>query len=642
MRPTRRDVLRSGLVVAAAAASPAYFPPRRAEAAAVRVAGTTLESTILRTVAAPNAGGYRLLVAGRGEPHLTRTDLKVRARPGRAVTRVPLVAFVHLTDLHVLDAQSPTRVEFLDRYEDERLETGVDPLFDAAYRPQEIFTGHLVDAVVRGARKVRRGPVTGRALEFAICTGDNIDNAQYNELRQCIAILDGAVVTTDSGDPSRWEGVHDQDPTTYDVHYWHPEGTPSSATVGADDNARRFYGFPTVPGLLDAVRRPFRATGIGMPWYAVFGNHDPLVQGNLAPNPVIDAIAVGGTKVVGLPAGATPGDVQLGISRGDPGALAAALTAGPARPVTADPDRRHLSRPEIMAEHFITAGTPVGHGWSREHVAADRAYYAFDHGLLRCVVLDTCHPVGPSTGSIDRTQLEWLRAELTANSRSSGGARDRLVIVFSHHNVAKMTNRAPDPTRAEDRVLGSELVANLLEFPNVIAWVNGHEHKNIVTPRLRGAGGGFWEIVTASHIDFPIQSRLIEITDNRDGTLSIFTTMVDADAPLTYGGRLDSPRSLASLGREIGANDWQERASEIRRGAVEARNVELLVAAPFTIPRAGRGASGLIAPRVPEPLPATGPQGSAEVVAAALAVAAAGLAAAARRERSGDLDDVGR
>ena len=641
MQPTRRELIRAGLLVAASTAVPSFYPSRRVAHAAVRPTGTTLDRTVLRTVATPNAGGYRLLVAGPGERHVTRTDLQVRAQAGRAGRRTGIVAFAHLTDLHVIDAQSPARVEFLDRYEDERPAGAPDPLFDAAYRPQEIFSAHLVDSVVRSARQVRNGPVTGRRLSFAICTGDNIDNAQYNELRQCISLLDGSVVVPDSGDLTRWEGVHDQDRTTYDVHYWHPDGTPSSAGTVAD-NPRRVYGFPTVPGLLDAVRRPFRATGIGMPWYSVFGNHDPLAQGNLAPNAAINAIAVGPLKVVGLPAGASAGDIQLGVQRGDPAALAAALSAGPARPVTADPERRFLSRPEIMAEHFVTTGTPVGHGWSQQGVADNRAYYAFDHGPMRCVVLDTVNPVGNSTGSIDRRQLAWLRAELTANSRAKGGARDRLIVVFSHHNVAKMTNEIVEPGSTERRVLGPEVVAMLLEFPNVVLWVNGHEHKNIVNPYLRDGGGGFWEVVTASHIDFPIQSRVMEIVDNRDGTLSIFGTLVDADAPLSNAGRLDSPRLLAALGREIAANDWQERTSEVRRGPVEARNVELLVAAPFRVPTAPGGPRRVSAQPLPRPLPATGAPAVSGVTAAALAVAAAGLAAAGRRPHPGEGGDEGR
>jgi hypothetical protein len=44
---------------------------------------------------------------------------------------------------------------------------------------------------------------------------------------------------------------------------------------------------------------------------------------------------------------------------------------------------------------------------------------------------------------------------------------------------------------------------------------------------------------------------------------------------------LSSTSALASLSREIAANDWQER-SDRRRGDIGDRNVELLVPAPFS------------------------------------------------------------
>ena len=95
---------------------------------------------------------------------------------------------------------------------------------------------------------------------------------------------------------------------------------------------------------------------------------------------------------------------------------------------------------------------------------------------------------------------------------------------------------------------------------------------------VREGGGGFWEVNTASHIDWPQQSRLVELADNKDGTLSIFTTMVDHGAPLRPG-ELGGPMKLAALGRLLAANDWQDR-DENRRGTRSSRNVELLVAAP--------------------------------------------------------------
>jgi hypothetical protein len=174
-------------------------------------------------------------------------------------------------------------------------------------------------------------------------------------------------------------------------------------------------------------------------------------------------------------------------------------------------------------------------------------------------------------------------------------------------------------------VLGPEVDALLLQFPNVIAFVNGHTHVNRITPHARPGGGGYWEISTAAHVDYPCQARLLEVVDNRDGTLSIFGTVIDAAAPLSYAGRLDGPQSLASLGRELAANDWQER-TDARRGRVEDRNVELLLRAPFalsvTAPVARPPAT--VPPPATGQLPTTGPELAG--TAAAAAAVAAGLA----------------
>jgi hypothetical protein len=133
-------------------------------------------------------------------------------------------------------------------------------------------------------------------------------------------------------------------------------------------------------------------------------------------------------------------------------------------------------------------------------------------------------------------------------------------------------------------VLGDAVVAELLKHPNVVAWVNGHTHSNRILAHRRRSGGhvvgGFWEINTASHIDWPQQGRIVEIADNRDGTLSIFCTMLDHAAPETWSAdQLDDPLHLAALSRELAANDWQERENR-RLGTRRARNTELLLPAP--------------------------------------------------------------
>ena len=331
-----------------------------------------------------------------------------------------------------------------------------------------------------------------------------------------------------------------------------------------------------------------------MPWLSVFGNHDGLVQGNVPTNPLVAQLATGPAKIIDLPPGTDIIQLAQWLQSGDPRGLQT-LFAGPVRLVTPDANRRPLTRTETIAEHFHTAGTPHGHGYSAWNLATGNAYYTVDRGLVRGIVLDTVNPFGGSEGSIDATQLAWLTAQLKAGSRHyldesghvvRGGHHDRLFVIYSHHTIDSMDNAA-----GVGRVLGPAVRDLLLRFPNVVLWVNGHTHRNTVKPYSRAAGspapGGFWEVNTAAHIDWPQQARTIELVDNRDGTLSLFCTMVDHAGPTSYGAHPASPLELAALSRELGANDWQEGASPAgtdgRRGRVEDRNVELLLPAPFRL-----------------------------------------------------------
>jgi metallophosphoesterase (TIGR03767 family) len=617
--PDRRTFLKGAAATAAAAGGLQAFPSRRAAASKVFVrTGTTLDSTVVRG-AAVNPQGYVRLASGPGEPHVVRDDLGTRPVAGRQGRRTPLLSFVHLTDIHVIDAQSPARVEFLDRYNDG---PGSSLIFSSAYRPQEMLMPQFSDAMVQAIEQVRIGPVTGRRFDFALCTGDSTDNAQLNETRWSIDVLDGTPLAQASGDPERYEGVADQEPTSYDVHYWHPDGTP---TGQPDDNYRRVHGYPVVPGLLEASQAPFTPVGLSMRWFTAYGNHDGLVQGNFPASFQLNNVAVGPLKATALPAGASFDD----LARGDSTALQDAFTTAPARVVTADPERKVISRQEWVEEHFTTGGVPLGHGFTSENVAAATAYYVFDPVPgVRGIVLDSVNPNGNSSGSLDPEQFAWLRARL---EEVSGPGRDKLVLIFSHHTIETMNNPIVFVDDPRPRVQGPAVRDLLLQFPNVIAWVNGHTHRNKITPLTRADGsGGFWQINTAAHIDFPCQSRLLEIADNRDGTLSIFGTLLDAAAPLSYGGRLDSSTALASLARELSANDPQDGRSDASRGSVEDRNVELLVRTPFTLRSSPRPPA-----RDAEPGPTTSAGQLPATGGASLAAAAgaAALAAAALRAR---------
>ena len=604
-------------------------------------AGTTLESTIVLGT----GEGYLRLTEGPGWPTVERTDLAA-LRPGRVDTRTALAAIVQLTDVHIVDAQSPGRVEFLDRYGEP---------YTGAFRPQETLTTQVQTSMVQRINQVARGPITGRALDCAVSTGDNVDNQQTNELEWFMAVLNGGSLTANSGANGEYEGV--QASGWDDASYWHPD--PGDAS-GEYDVA----GFPRIPGLLDAAIAPFASDGLGIPWYSCYGNHDGLIQGNLPTSAAADELFVGSRKITDLAPGQSPLQFVGGMFTQIEG-IAAALDAGtmPHRAVRADEQRRTVRTTEWVQAHLDRPGKvgPPGHGYDESHLDAPSLHYSFEvaPGVLG-ISLDTG---GYNSGSIGQVQLDWLGAELAkvhssafdaAGGATSPGGTDQLVLLFSHFTIGTMNGSVADPAHPDERrYLGPELVAFLQRWPNIIGWVNGHTHTNTVTPVPDPSGrtNGFWEITTASHVDYPEQARIIEVVDNGDGTISMVCTMLEHAAPATVAPEDRSVLGLASISRELSANDLGVDHAA-RLGPVEALNVELALPAPFDLKAAGitgaattSGTTPGSTPSEQAPTDSTGAAAESASTGAlvgvgALAVAGAAVALALRRRGASPDDEA--
>jgi 3',5'-cyclic AMP phosphodiesterase CpdA len=433
--------------------------------------------------------------SGSGQLHpavgvglVDRTELAPPAALG-----AELATLAHVTDAHVLDAESPARVTFLDR---------LGPPFTSTFRPQETLTAQVLDGAVRAIDAL--GP------DAVIQGGDLIDNAQANELARGLGVLRGGTVHPDSGAPGyfgvQWAG--DADP-----FYYRPD-----------------IDAPRHPGMLTTATNAFRAQGLRAPWYPVLGDHDLLVQGVLAPTALTDQIARGARAVWEL-----PGELRLpaGIPRltaaAPDGLASGALMAplirevlsAPSVRVPADQRRRELAGDEAVG--VLSAATGA-------RAASALLDYTLELGeQLLVIVLDLARREGGSGGLVHAGQLEWLRERLDA-------ADGRWLLVCSHQPLASSAG-------------GGELLELLDRQPRVLAVLSGHTHRNQILPRA-GPRGGYWLISTASLIDYPQQARALRVCATAAGA-ALQTWMLD-HVPGGVAGLGDISRGLAYLDAQGG------------------------------------------------------------------------------------------
>jgi len=458
-----------------------------------------------------------------------------------------LMTIAHISDTHVCDSQSPARLPFTDRYGDPHHPYAAEiggPVGN--YRAQEMLTTQVFNAVVQKLNTLT-GRYAQQPISLTLITGDVTDNAQINELAWAKKLLQGGFVRPNSGAEKIFEGPGG---SPFDSNYWNPE-------EGELDSPKLFYGYPTIPGLLAAAIDSFEAPGLQMPFIAVHGNHDELLQGTVSVDPELRSLATSDAYPVKL------AQDQMFF------ALAERFAAiGPASWPEPDdlaftyctPDSDRAIMPPVEWE--LAFGNP-------KHNVVEHQGFVF-------ISLNTVNPFGGWDGSLDRPQLYWLEQTLLQ-------FQDRPVILLSHHPLERMKNDY-SPLGSSDRVCAKEFEEFVSRFHNIVAWFAGHEHRNTLS-RI-GGEHGFWLIETCSLIDWPQEGRVIEFFEDGDD-LVMAITMFSHDSPITVlGGKnlakgfdLSSNSVLASLSRQIAANDWQRQIGyasvENMEGNTNARNLVL-------------------------------------------------------------------
>lgn len=585
------------------------------------------KTTRQRVIVGPDPnGGFSALSFEKGDRYRTRDALiSGELMPKRRSRRTSLAYFGQISDLQLADEESPGRVEWFDG----------EPFVQASnsgFRPNETIAPQAIDAAVRGMNQHVRSPLRDRKGKRArmlnvMLTGDLADNMHVNEVEWMRILLEGGRIDPNSGTASNsgaacLPGVELEDPKLYSGVQDYDDYEPDNPLYYDPSDPRGEYSnWPTYPGMLDRAQEPFRAKGLKVPSYSVVGNHDVLFQGTSAALPGFEEIALGclkySTAILGSGFLSRQNPETNAFERMlDPQAATRASTLGADAGVFLvpdDPDRQFVDRRQYKA--IVGAGSQRDdHGFAYVdpgELAASNghaSYFSFKPRRgVRFIVIDSNAEagvlIGPTTdgsqGNIDDPQWKWLRSELEKAER-----RGELVLTFAHHPIRTITNDFADelspcgpddghghgttpscdfdPRDSQPLHLGDDLEALFHEYPNMIAFVAGHAHRNKVT-LYKGGDNGFWQIETPAIADWPAASRLIEIFDNRDGTLSIFGTLIDTKASPgvpgsgTEGSSL-SRRQMASLHRAMAFNDPQ--GSDSARGKRRDRNVELLIDDP--------------------------------------------------------------
>jgi len=461
------------------------------------------------------AQGYSAWRPGGPLPHVLRKDLAPAYAGAPNLAR--LLFYYSMSDIHIADKESPAQPIYVG------VNAGYGSGMSSAYSPILLSTPQVLDAAVQTINALHEMT----PFDFGLSLGDAANNTQYNELRWFIDTLDGKVITPSSG-----------------VHL-------GAASID--------------------YQQPFYAAGVNpaIPWYQVVGNHDQFWMGSCLENAKTRNAHLAGTIIdmgdnpaspdsvndtgyyMGVVNGLTPyGDIYGAGPEGD-------FQNPPA--VAADANRHTLASNESstqawMEEFLNTTSKPVGHGFTQSNLDGDFACYSFvpkSDIPIKFIVLDDTvkgeDQPNYAAGALDDARYHWLVGELQA-----GQAANQLMVIAAHVPIKpqnSLTDTTPCPMWPGPEYTDDYVLNTLHQYPNLILWMAGHRHVNVVTPQPDPTGDptlGFWEVETCSLRDFPQQFRTFDIRRNQDNTASIIITNVDPAV------RANSP-AYKSRGYAIGA-----------------------------------------------------------------------------------------
>lgn len=415
------------------------------------------------------------------EVYLTPTSSKMAESTAGNLSQT-LLSFVHLSDIHVRDPS----VTLTNRQLSHKLDR-FDALASFEYDEDLVsYNPYLLQALFGTIAKMKTTSGSDDSPKFVIHTGDSTDTGSASELNRLDELIDR----------------------------------------------------------------------LNIPFYEVFGNHDVLYFGNLTPTPTHDSEATC-TPVLGLLS--NPGwfvrllaPSKLCVDQrvvcpdciGDEGEFIPTSTQAETR-------RRFMARlhhaPSDSLPQWVTpdvAGDycPDTHPrvWSnpftRDHgfdlgTKEDRydgenklGYYAFAAPLgsgskrnLVTIVLNTedlKDGYGGTRGRVGRDQFAWLDRVLACVKDKK--PREDLVMVFAHHPLSRIE---VEPPADHNDALTGKSVAQLLNeaSPNVVGYFYGHGHDHSICGDNRDDKcKHYWEVETASLIEFPQEGRLVRIKQIND------------------------------------------------------------------------------------------------------------------------------